>query len=156
MFVRYFVELPVAYQVVEDSLLCSPEDWIPRVARDVDARGEQLLVEVGFGGSRARLGRRVEIALGQPLRFPSKLVLPVSWKAVHAEGLFPSLDADIEVGPVGPARTQLSMSARYKPPLGPLGAAADRALLHRVAEATIKDFVDRVAERIAASVTSAA
>jgi hypothetical protein len=29
--------------------------------------------------------------------------------------------------------------------MGPLGRAVDRALLHRVAEATLKDFLDRVA-----------
>ena len=59
----------------------------------------------------------------------------------------PSLDADIEVGELGPERTQLSISARYTPPLGSLGRVLDRALLHRVAEATVKDFLDRVAER---------
>ena len=42
------------------------------------------------------------------------------------------------------------MDARYRPPLALVGRALDRALLHRVAEATIKDFVDRVAERIVA------
>ena len=44
-----------------------------------------------------------------------------------------------------PGTTQLSISARYVPPLGALGSAIDRALLHRVAEATMKDFLDRVA-----------
>ena len=39
------------------------------------------------------------------------------------------------------------MSARYVPPLGAVGRAIDRALLFRVAEATIKDFLDRVARR---------
>jgi hypothetical protein len=66
------------------------------------------------------------------------------------ETLIPSLEADIELGELGPGRTQLSISARYTPPLGPLGHALDRALLHRVAEATVKDFLDRVAERLSA------
>jgi hypothetical protein len=46
------------------------------------------------------------------------------------------------------------MSARYRPPLGAFGQALDRAMLHRVAEATIKDFLDRVGERVGARVTS--
>ena len=37
------------------------------------------------------------------------------------------------------------MSARYVPPFGAVGRALDRALLSRVAEATVKDFLDRVA-----------
>jgi hypothetical protein len=50
---------------------------------------------------------------------------------------------------MGPARSQLSLSARYAPPRGAAGKLADRALLHRVAEATIQDFVDRTAEALA-------
>jgi hypothetical protein len=41
------------------------------------------------------------------------------------------------------------MSARYRPPLGMIGRALDKALMHRVAEATVKDFLDRVGERLA-------
>jgi hypothetical protein len=55
------------------------------------------------------------------------------------------LDADLEVARLTPTITQLSISARYAPPLGAIGSAIDRALLHRVAEATVKDFMDRVA-----------
>jgi hypothetical protein len=43
------------------------------------------------------------------------------------------------------------MSARYLPPWGALGSAVDRALLHRVAEATVKDFLDRVGAALRAS-----
>ena len=49
-----------------------------------------------------------------------------------------------------PAASQLSISARYTPPLGSVGAAIDRAVLHRVAEATLKDFLDRIAEALPA------
>jgi hypothetical protein len=45
---------------------------------------------------------------------------------------------------LAPGRTQLAISARYAPPLGPLGRAIDRVILFRVAEATLKDFLDRV------------
>jgi hypothetical protein len=42
------------------------------------------------------------------------------------------------------------MSARYVPPLGALGRAIDRTLLFRVAEATLKDFLDRVRDSLLA------
>ena len=41
--------------------------------------------------------------------------------------------------------TQLSMNARYVPPFRAVGRALDRAALSRVAEATLKDFLDHVA-----------
>ncbi len=55
------------------------------------------------------------------------------------------LDGELEVAPLGPNLTQVGLSASYKPPRGLLGASLDRALLHRVAEATVRDFVKRVA-----------
>jgi uncharacterized membrane protein len=52
------------------------------------------------------------------------------------------------VAALGPSRTQVSISARYRPPGGAVGRALDRTLLHRVAEATLKDFLDRVGEAL--------
>jgi hypothetical protein len=63
-------------------------------------------------------------------------------------GLFPELDAEIEIAPLGPEQSQLAINARYEPPFGALGRAADRAALHRIAEAVIKDFIDNVAEAV--------
>jgi len=40
------------------------------------------------------------------------------------------------------------MAGSYRPPLGSLGQALDRAILHRVAAATIRRFVVQVAARI--------
>jgi len=74
----------------------------------------------------------------------TKVVIPLRWTAVGAHGLFPTMDADLEIAPLGPQMTQLAVSARYTPPLGVVGRAIDRALLHRVAEATLKDFMDRL------------
>ena len=48
--------------------------------------------------------------------------------------------------------TQLSLSGRYQPPLGLIGRTIDKALFSRVAEATIKDFIDRLARAIEAAV----
>jgi hypothetical protein len=145
MFVRYFVEIAAPFQEVEAALLRGPETWIPGLARDAGDRGEDLLVEVGFGSPAYRVQREVEISIGAPMRFPSKTVLPISWKPISGGRLLPALDADVEVGPLGPNMTQLAISARYQPPLGAIGQAIDRALLHRVAEATVKDFLDRAA-----------
>lgn len=148
MFARYFVELPVGADRVEDVLTdATSDDWLPGIARDANHRGDVLLAEVGFGDD-VRLARTVAIELGELVRMPSKTVVPLRWQATGAAGLFPALDADLEIAPLGPHRTQLAMSARYVPPLGALGRAIDRAMLFRVAEATLKDFLDRVGEAV--------
>lgn len=85
-----------------------------------------------------------------------KTWIPIAWRATGPTGLFPVLDAELEFASLGTALTQLSLSGRYQPPLGLLGKTVDRALLSRVAEATIKDFLDRLARAIEAAVTQAA
>lgn len=149
MFIRYYLELPLPFEEVERALVREPGTWVPGLARDAERHGENLLAEVGFAvADSRRVDKQVEIEFGRPHRIPSKTVLPMSWRATGPERLFPSLDADLEIAALGPSRSQLSISARYRPPMGTLGRVLDRALLHRVAEATIKDFLDRVGEAL--------
>jgi hypothetical protein len=156
MFIRYYLDLSLPFEGVEEALMAAPEAWLPGVAREAEDRGEQLLGEVGFSfDDDHRMSKEVHIQLGPPHRMPGKTLLPLSWKASGPERLFPSLEADLEIATLGRSRTQLSISARYRPPLGFVGKALDRVLLHRVAEATIKDFLDRVGEGIGSRVSGA-
>jgi hypothetical protein len=148
MFVRYFVELPLPAAQVERALLASPAEWLAAVAGEAQERGDGLLTEVGVGPLGTRLRRRVAIQLGDPVRFPSMTSLPLTWEPLGLEGLLPRLDANLELGSLGDDRTQLAISASYRPPLGAVGRTVDRVLLHRVAEATVKDFLDRVGQAI--------
>jgi hypothetical protein len=150
MFMRYYLELPLAFEEVETTLLNSPHTWVAGIARDAEERGGALLAEVGFGPPGRRLEKHVQVTLGTPFRLASKTILPMAWHATGAESLFPSLEADLEVAALGRHRTQFAISARYRPPLGPIGRTIDRTLLHRIAEATIKDFLDRAGEALTA------
>ena len=147
MFARYFVELQMEPERVEEALLRDPHSWLPGLASEANYQGDALLAEVGFGDD-IRVARRVAIEFGDPVRMPSKTVLPLRWSAAAGSGLFPALDADLEIAPLGPHRTQLAMSARYVPPLGAVGRAMDRAVLFRIAEATLKDVLDRVRDSL--------
>ena len=148
MFVRYYVELPHPADRVEGALLHAPAEWLSALAGAADQRGDGLLAEVGVGPLGPRLRRRVTVHLGTPVRLPSTTLLPFTWRPTSNNGLLPDLDGDIELGALGPGHTQLALSARYTPPLGSLGRTADRVLLHRIAEATVKDFLDRLAEAL--------
>src|SRR5262245_47322541 len=144
MFARYFVEIPLARARVEAALSEHPRRWLPGLANAAHRRGDELLAEVGFGEA-IRIEREVRVEIGPPHRSESKTVFPLSWEAADRPGLFPSLDAELEVAPLGAERTQLAMNARYVPPFRAIGRALDRAILSRVAEATLKDFLDHVA-----------
>ena len=147
MFVRYYLDLPVPLVEAERAFLDDPVSWLPAAVREADEQGDRLLGEVGFGDGH-RLDKRVEVTVGEAVRLTGAVMLPITWRATGVGVVFPSLEGDLEVAALGPDRTQLAMSARYRPPLGGVGRALDRALLHRVAEATVKDFVLRVRQAI--------
>jgi len=151
MFLRYYVELDLPTERVEPALLESPSSWLPALVDGAVERAEPLLAEVGVGSNGLRVAKRVVVRLGQPIKFPSKLSLPMTWEP--GGRLLPTLNAELEVASLGRARTQLAISGRYDPPLGTVGRTVDRLALHRVAEATIQDFLDRVAVAIAAGAT---
>ena len=58
------------------------------------------------------------------------------------------LDADLTMAPAGERVTVLTLAGTYRPPLGTVGAALDRAILHHVASATIRAFLAQMARRI--------
>jgi hypothetical protein len=148
MFARYFVEIAGDRHRIERVLLDAPETWLPTLATPANLRGDRLLAEVGFGDD-VRIARTVALQVGEPIHVPGKTTIPIAWSASGPAGVFPALDADLEVAELEDGRCQLAISARYEPPLGAVGRAIDRALLSRVAEATLKDFLDRVREGIA-------
>ena len=154
MFARYFVELAGDRDRIEQVVLDAPETWLPTLATTANHRGDRLLAEVGFGDD-VRIARTVALTVGDPIRTPSKTTIPLSWSASGPAGVFPALDADLEVARLEDSRCQLAISARYEPPLGAIGRAMDRALLARVAEATLKDFLDRVRDSISRRLSDA-
>ena len=77
-------------------------------------------------------------------------VLALRWEATGPDGrLFPALDADISLTPAGEHATRLSLAGVYRPPLAALGAGLDRAVFHKVADATVRSLLARVADVLA-------
>jgi hypothetical protein len=141
--------------------------------------GDEVRLDVGFAVARerlARLGERDALfapsadAYGPGLArvgpgVVSKLVrvqvhelsctersggLALRWEAAGAGGkLFPVLDADLTLTDFGAQGTLVALAGVYRPPLGTLGQALDRAVLHRVAVATMKGFLAQVAAQLA-------
>lgn len=155
IFIRYYVELPHPRAALEQALLSAPASLIPNLATFADDRGQHLLAEVGFPVDGHRVSKNVQIDVGAPVASTNRTWIPIAWRATGPSGLFPVLDAELEFASLGTELTQVSLSGRYQPPLGLVGRTIDKALLSRVAEATIKDFVDRLARALEAAVTPA-
>lgn len=148
MFVRNFTVLDLPLARVESQFLKGADRWLPAMASEASGHGNRLLSELGFKLGPSRLSRRIAVQVGTMVRTPGVTMLPLRWRAASGETLFPTLDGQLEIAALGPHVTQVGLSATYEPPLGWAGKLADRALLHRVAEVTIQDFVERVGEHV--------
>ncbi len=145
MFVRYYVELSFPYPGVARAMAALPEAWLAEMAREANVRGETLLLEhsVLLDGDLA--GNRMQVAIGPAGREPERTIIPMSWWA--AERYMPLLEGQLEAAPLGRRRTQLAVSAYYRVASNSRLHLLDRMLLHRVVEAVVKCFVDRVCGR---------
>ena len=141
MFVEYSAELGLPNQLAAE-LLSTHASEMEGIGAVAYRRGEELRTKVGPG---RLLAKEVVIALGPPAMSRWGMVLPVRWRATGAEALFPSLDGELTVRPYGEG-TLLQLRATYEPPLGSLGNLMDRALLARVARATVADWVERITQ----------
>jgi hypothetical protein len=151
MFVRYYLELPLAAALCEQTLVGAPPGWLAALSATAQERGERLAARVGVGSGPAQAGpgRRLELELGRPVHLPTMTWLPLRWEPVGRDGVLPRLDATIELGSLGRDRTQLAISARYQPAAAAPGV--DQGLAQRVAEATVKDFLDQLGHAIVLS-----
>jgi len=77
--------------------------------------------------------------------------IPVTWKATGPKPLFPIMTGRVELVPVDTRVTRLTVSGMYEPPLGPVGKKIDEAVMHRVAEATVRELAESIAKRLEVS-----
>ena len=142
MFVRYYTFIAHPFNRVRRTLLDGPETWLPSVARGVN--GDVSLVGLGVAFRGTRFHKTASMEFAQPIdQGPLRTSLPFRWKATAVPALFPTFDGDLQASQWHEDTTQLSLSANYQPPLGPVGLMLEKAALHMVAEALVKDFVDR-------------
>ena len=149
VFLRSYVDVARPIEEVEVEMAAGVENWLPDMARGANGAGEKLLSELGFNLGKRRIGRQITVEIGAPKATGGLMFLPIRWRSATEAGLFPTLDGVLEVAALGAARTLLGLSADYQPPLGLIGKIADRALFHRVAEVTVKDFLERIGARLA-------
>ena len=119
-------------------------------SQDAYGAGIAGLVRVGPLGLVWGVSRLVDVHFRDLTASDDCARVALRWEAIGpGGGLFPALDANITLTAAGEQTTMLALAGTYRPPLGAVGAVFDRAILHRVATATIRAFLGRVADAIA-------
>jgi hypothetical protein len=148
--IRTFLPVPGDPAAVASAFSGDPLRWLPQVRREGPGRYAMVLHAGAFT-------RSVTARLGQPWRAGTTQWRSVSWdpigefgEAAPTERFLPSFDGELGLHLQRLGQVTLILDGRYRPPGGALGAAADTALLHRVARGTTERFLEDVAARLAA------
>lgn len=108
------------------------------------------LARVGVAG----ISRLVRVQACELAGTTDSAGLAIRWEAAGGgSGLFPVLDADVRLAPAGEHLTLLTLTGSYRPPFGRAGEAVDRAVMHRVATATVRNFLASMAAVLTRQVT---
>lgn len=132
-------------EALEAVLREGPERWFPEFAMEEGhATGVLRYRQAG-----RHIERQVVVEAGPVQRFAYGVTVRLEWRAARHAELYPELEGHLRLERGQPAGSRLRFDARYAPPAGQVGVAVDRALMHRVARASVEDFVDRVASALA-------
>jgi hypothetical protein len=139
--VEQMIEKP--FRLLEESLLGGPGSWLPGPGGDGAAPTTELDVRLG----RSRVARRVAVRTGTVTCWPGRdrCRLPIAWRAAEHAERYPRLVGTLDLTGVAPRATRLTLRAMYRPPAGLLGEAADQAVMHEIAEASARAFLERIA-----------
>jgi len=144
MELHFATSIEQPYRAVAATLAEGPLAWLPQVELAPGAYTSEL----GIGNGDGRISRRLLVTAGAAQPFAYGLLVPIEWRAAQHPERYPTLAGVLRLEPSGPV-CRLRLDAHYVPPAGRLGAAVDRALLHNVAETSVREFVQRVAARLA-------
>ncbi len=141
MYITYTVHIPHPIEESIAALARGPRTWFPGLKDDTTSR-----VGVKLAGVAVR--KRVAVELGNVLRDGSWAEVPITWKATTGKPLFPIFHGKVQLAPVEPKVTRLTVSGMYKPPLGRLGMELDEALMHNFAEATVRELAESISRQL--------
>lgn len=106
----------------------------------------ELHVDVGGVGVRTDIAisvqsiqEQVDASSGPTTR------LALEWEAATMPRLFPLMKGELAIYPLTSTETQVDFSGTYEPPLGALGKTLNAVAGHRIAEASVRRFIDDVA-----------
>jgi len=144
MFVQHSVHIDRPIEGCARTLGRGPRRWFPGPGRK-----NEYVVGPRIAGMPIR--KRVTVEASEPEQLGDWTVVPLTWKASFPEKLFPAMTGKVELAPVDGRITRLTVSGMYEPPLGRVGKELDDALMRRVAQATVKDLAESIAQRLESS-----
>ncbi len=144
MYLQHSVHIDRPLAQCSKALQDGPRTWFPKLRADHST-------EVGMRLAGVTVSKTVSVDLGVPAAHGDWVSLPMTWRATFPEKLFPVMFGKLELAPVDDKVTRLTVSGMYEPPLGRIGALANEAIMHSVAESTIRELTEGIAKNLGAT-----
>lgn len=152
---KQHIHLYDAVAVPFDSVRRLLRDHPDRVLCEAAARGEagaeESVTALELDVAGFRVAKEVDLEVLSFADIPGRIPrarVQLRWEPVDHSSLFPPIEADLEAEPVEDTRSMLSLLGIYRPPLGAIGAAVDKVVLHHVAETAMRHFFHHLLHRI--------
>ena len=151
MFVSQQLVVQVSFEAARARLVnLADHGRLRRASEDAYESGIDHLIRVGPLGAKPGASKLVRVSFLDPVYRADAMTMGLRWEATGLTGgLFPVLDADLSVRQGDESTTRLELTGSYRPPLGGLGAGLDRAILGKVAVATIRALLGDIAGSLA-------
>jgi hypothetical protein len=147
--IRHFAYVDRPFQDVRRAVTAAPDELVTGSAGP-DAEHPEPQGELHVRRAGVDFVRDIRMVLGEAQVGVHSARLPIRWEDATRPGLFPILDATLEVAPVRAGRramTQLGLFGRYRPPFGRLGALADNLAGNAIVVESVDRFLDRLVDR---------
>ena len=140
------------YEAVRDALRADAAGLFARATSAAKSRSHALTsLHVKVGGldiAAEAIVAIAEIPEVEAGMHGMKTRFALDWRAAHATGWFPVMEGELSIYPLSKDETQLDFEGQYQPPLGVLGGAIDLVIGRRIAEASVRTFIESVATRL--------
>ncbi len=145
-FIRDFVEVPLPWEKAAALLLEQTEGWLAELATGAILEREPIRARIGLKAGGI-FSAEVIVTLAAPKQERDGVTIPMTWEAPIA-WLFPRLDGLLGLSRLQAEECQLWLEGSYRAPFGKPGQLVDQALMHRIADATIRGFLAKVAQAL--------
>ena len=141
-FVQVFASIEASYPAVAAALQHDQDALLERAMGAALAECDHLRRQVAPGRWPLPAGCAADVVGGPTRPVADGILVAFRWEPAEGGGAFPRLDADLELAPLGPQLSALSVRGRYRRPEPPAGDS--EVLLHRIAERTVRAFLGGV------------
>lgn len=148
---RVFDYVNHPYQQVRDCLVKDAGSVFQSATNAAASRADNVAAELRINIGGVNIAKEIAIAVegiedkpSEPIT-PPTTILRVRWQAASAPRWFPVMTGELSIYPLTATETQLDFSGVYQPPLGAVGKAINAVVGHRIADASVHQFISQVA-----------